>query len=159
MSVILLFPGEVHSLSLNSCDCTNHATDSTETASFVDNWTSGQSHLPHRLLYCKLIAHHSGDRGTKRPGNGMRVLDLERTLVYLEQRVSQTNFGVCTKQMPSLCMLCTCVFSTELCFLFWNLLVSHLGNLRCMRMHPYYFTLGSKGYINLSLEFAITNFD
>ena len=158
MSSILLFPGEVHSLSLNSCDCTNHARDSTETPPFVDNWTSGQSHLPHRLLYCKLIAHHSGGWGTERPGNGSPRPGKDISLSWTKGFANKF-WCVCTKQMPSLCMLCTCVFSTELCFLFWNLLVSHLGNLRCMRMHPYYFTLGSKGYINLSLEFAITNFD
>ena len=155
MSSILLFPGEVHSLSLNSCDCTNHARDTTETPSFVDNWTSGQSHLPHRLLYCKLIAHHSEGWGTERPGNGMLSSTWKGHWCILNKGFRKQILV----RVPSLSMLCTCAFSTELCFLFWNLLVSHLGNLRCMRMHPYYFTLGSKGYINLSLEFAITNFD
>ena len=155
MSSILLFPGEVHSLSLNSCDCTNHATDS----------TIGQLNLrtvppPSQAALLQVNCspfRRLGDQKTwewyacPRPGNDISI--------SWTKSLANKFWCVCTKQMPSLCMLCTCVFSTELCFLFWNLLVSHLGNLRCMRMHPYYFTLGSKGYINLSLEFAITNFD
>ena len=155
MSSILLSPGEVHSLSLNSCDCTNHARDS----------TIGQLNLrtvPPPSQAALLQVNCSpfrglGDRKTwecyacPRPGKDISI--------SWTKGFANKFWCVCTKQMPSLCMLCTCVFSTELCFLFWNLLGSHLGNLRCMRMHPYYFTLGSKGYINLSLEFAITNFD
>ena len=155
MSSILLFPGEVHSLSLNSCDCTNHATDS----------TIGQLNLrtvppPSQAALLQVNCspfRRLGDQKTWEwyacPGPGKDIS------ISWTKGFANKFWCVCTKQMPSLCMLCTCVFSTELCFLFWNLLVSHLGNLRCMRMHPYYFTLGSKGYINLSLEFAITNFD
>ena len=100
MSSILLFPGEVHSLSLNSCDCTNHARDS----------TIGQLNLrtvppPSQAALLQVNCSPFRGLGDRKTWEWYAVLDLETTLVYLEQRVSQINFGVC---VPNKCRPCVC---------------------------------------------------